>query len=656
MIDYLRYKISMFTFHEIRQKYLKFFEKQGHVIIPSASLIPENDPSTLFTGSGMQPLVPYLLGEKHPAGSRLTDSQKCFRSKDIEEVGDNRHTTCFEMLGNWSLGDYFKKEQIPWIFSFVADELGLDLNRIFVTVFRGNESIGVPRDTESAHIWQEEFRKRNISADIVDYSEVNGLQGGRIFYFDEAKNWWSRSGIPTNMPLGELGGPDSEMFWDFGEEQGFHERWANEMLETFPHVREGRSKQRCHVNCDCGRFMEIGNSVFMQYKRTERGFEELPQKNVDFGGGLERLAAASIDNSDMFRIDLFAPIIHAIESMSKIAYDESDEVRRSYRIILDHLKAATFLIGDGVIPGNKDQGYFVRRLIRRAVRYAEKIGIHESFCGNIAHKYIKIYSDVYPNLSNQERVIRDEMQKEEEKFRLTLEKGLKEIDRLFPIFSFRKMPEGENLPILNKVDPEKVFLIYQSFGFPLELISEELARRAMMFDELEVQEQYKKHQELSRTGSEQKFAGGLSDHSEANVKGHTATHLLHQALRTVLGNHVFQKGSNITPERIRFDFSHPQKVTAEELRAVEDLVKEQIRRSLPVSFEILSVQEAKDCGAVGVFEEKYGEQVKVYSVGDFSKEICGGPHVNNTAELKNFRILKEEAVSSGVRRIKAVVE
>jgi alanyl-tRNA synthetase len=627
--------LDAMTIHEVRSKYLKFFQDRGHAILPSASLVPENDPTTLFTGSGMQPMISYLLGEKHPQGVRLADSQKCFRSQDIEEVGDNRHTTFFEMLGNWSLGDYFKSEQLPWVFEFLTGELGLAKENLYVTVFRGNADVA--RDDESVRIWKEVFSKAGIEAKDVDFAERDGLQGGRIFYYDEKKNWWSRSGVPTNMPVGEPGGPDSELFWDFGVEQELHER--------------SRIIGECHVNCDCGRFLEIGNSVFMEYKKTDTGFESLPQKNVDFGGGLERIAAAASGESDVFNLSAFSSAKSVLESLSSVTYGTDPTSTRSMRVILDHLRAAMFLIGDGILPSNKDQGYFVRRLIRRAVRFGKNLGIQSAFVATIGKAFIDEYVSSYPELLAKSETIVTELGHEEERFRKTLTKGEKEFEGLFT-------KKG-------KISGEDAFILYSTYGFPIELTEEMAVERGQVVDRVVFQQEFRKHQDLSRSGSEQKFAGGLADTSEATVKLHTATHMLHQALRSVLGPHVEQKGSNITPERLRFDFSHPDKMTSEQIQAVEHLVNENIAKDLPVHFEMLTLDEAKGRGAIGLFEDKYatlGDQIKVYFIGDkptgeyFSKEVCGGPHVEHTGLLGHFKISKEEAVAGGVRRIKAILE
>jgi len=632
------------TISEIRKAYLSYFQEKSHAILASSSLVPENDPTTLFTGSGMQPMISYLLGEAHPQGVRIADSQKCFRSQDIDEVGDNRHTTFFEMLGNWSLGDYFKQEQIPWMFEFLTKRLGLNPNQLYVTVFRGNDQVG--RDTEAVELWKQQFATVGIEAKDVDFSEKDGMQGGRIFYYDEKKNWWSRSGVPSNMPVGEPGGPDTEMFWDFSAGGGYAFGGGTEPI----HSKSAWKNEPCHVNCDCGRFVEIGNNVFMQYIKTEQGFDELKQKNVDFGGGLERMAAAISGNPDMFLIDVFAPAIQTITSLSRKTYETHTQ---AYRVILDHLRAATFLIGDGVIPSNKDQGYFVRRLIRRAVRFAHQLDIHESVCANIGASYIEVYKEAYPNLASSRQMILDELDKEEKKFQQTLKQGMKK---------FVELMAHTQTKTISGVD---AFDLLQSYGFPIELTQELATENGYLVDFETFAKEKEKHQSLSRSGSEQKFKGGLSDHSEQTVKYHTATHLLHKALRMVLGETVAQKGSNITPERLRFDFSYPEKMTPEQIKEVEQLVNEEIDKNEAVHFEMLTFDEAKARGAIGLFEDKYaslGDQLKVYFVGDeatgeyFSKEVCGGPHVENTGAIGKFRILKEEAVSAGARRIKAVLE
>ncbi|PIP28561.1 MAG: alanine--tRNA ligase [Candidatus Moranbacteria bacterium CG23_combo_of_CG06-09_8_20_14_all_35_22] len=634
------------TASELRKKYLEFFKSKGHAIIPSASLVPENDPTTLFTGSGMQPMIPYLMGEKHPLGTRIADSQKSFRSGDIEEVGDNRHTTFFEMLGNWSLGDYFKKEQTGWMFEFLTKEIGLDPEKIYVTVFRGDESLKIPRDNESVVYWQKLFKSIKVEALAVDNAEIGGMQNGRIFFYPVEKNWWSRAGVPNNMPLGEPGGPDSEMFWDFGAELKIHENsiWRN---------------KPCHVNCDCGRFLEIGNNVFMQYIKTQAGFEILKQQNVDFGGGLERILVAINGNPDMFLTDIFAKAKAEIEKLSEKKYEDNKE---AFRVILDHLRAATFLIADGAYPSNKDQGYFVRRLIRRAVRFAHKLGIEENFCSDIAKIYIEYYKEAYPDLLQKSEKIFEELRKEEEKFRKTLEKGLLKINRfkIDDIVVRTSIGEVELIPGDNNTIADKLFELYSSHGFPLELAIEELNNKNIVVSDETIHvfnEKLKQHQELSRTASAGMFKGGLADHSEKITQLHTATHLMLAGLRKILGENVHQKGSNITQERIRFDFSFSDKMTDEQKKAVEEYVNLAINSKADVVMEEMTLDEAREKGAEGAFENKYGERVKVYSIAGFSNEICGGPHVQNTGDIKGvFKIKKEESSSAGVRRIKAVVE
>lgn len=640
--------------NELRKKFLEFFKEREHEILPSASLLPENDPTTLFTGSGMQPMVPYLLGEKHPKGVRLADSQKCFRAQDIEEVGDNRHTTFFEMLGNWSLGDYFKKEQIIWMFQFLVEELKLDPKNIYVTCFKGNEDLGIERDEESVKLWQEEFKKLGIEATVGENPGEDGMRDNKIFYYDDKKNWWSRSGVPVKMPEGEPGGPDSEMFWDFGIELGLHEKseWKAEP---------------CHVNCDCGRFMEIGNNVFMEYKKVGDSFQKLEQQNVDEGSGLERMVAATLNNPDVFMIDAFDQGRSIIEELSGKKYGESKQVTEAYRVILDHLRAATFLISDSAYPSNKDQGYFTRRLIRRSVRYAANLGVEESFCGRVAEGFIKTYQEAYPNLTEESESILSNMSQEEEKFRKALKRGAKEYDK--KIDDIKKSASEENYEELSKI----AFDLYQTHGLPVEVFTDYLSNIGVVIKEMKMLDEFDKvvkdHQDISRAGAEKKFHGGLADHSEKSVRGHTATHLLHAALREVLGEHVQQKGSNITPERVRFDFSHNDRLTDEEIKKVEDLVNGAIVRDYPVSWHEMTVEEAYKKNAIGFFPERYDEIVKVYTIGDpdqpmkadpnsptFSQEICGGPHVEHTSMVGKFKIAKEEALGVGLRRIKALLE
>lgn len=637
------------TTNEVREKYVKFFESKGHKIVPAASLVPENDPTTLFTGSGMQPMVPYLLGEKHPMGTKITDSQKCFRTGDIDDVGDNRHTTFFEMLGNWSLGDYFKKEQIPWMFEFLVEELKLDPNKLFVSAFIGDTNNNIPKDTEAGKLWKNLFESKNIDAlEIEIGSEENGgkvgMQGGRIFYYDAKKNWWSRSGVPENMPVGEPGGPDSEMFYEFSNVE--HNKKFGE---------------NCHPNCDCGRFIEIGNNVFMEYKKNpDNTFSKLPQQNIDFGGGLERMVAATMDKNDIFEIDALKGIVNTLENLSGKSYKDP-EFTSTFRVIADHIRASVFLIGDGVTPSNTEQGYFVRRLLRRAIRFWDKLGIQNEGIFALVAPLLELYKDAYPETFNKKDFIAEEIKKEEEKFRETLRLGLKEFENIFQI-NFSKNPDFSDSTTKKTIEGKTAFKLYSSYGFPIELIIEEAKNRGIEVDVAGFDEEFKEHKDLSRAGSEQKFRGGLGDTSDKSLQYHTATHLLQQALRQVLGPEVGQKGSNITPERLRFDFSYNAKMTDEQKKQVEDIVNQKISEALPVQVVSLPKEEAVKTGAIHFFGEKYPDTVTVYFVGNtledaFSKEFCGGPHVKNTSELKGiFKIQKEEAVSQGVRRIKAVLE
>ncbi|MCW1930147.1 MAG: alanine--tRNA ligase [Candidatus Kerfeldbacteria bacterium] len=623
----------MHTTHSIRSAYLEFFKKQNHVVVPSALLFPENDPTTLFTGSGMQPMIQYLLGSAHPLGTRIADSQKSFRAQDIEEVGDNRHTTFFEMLGNWSFGDYFKAEQIQWMFSFLTDELGLDPRRLYFTCYSGNESLGIPRDTQAAGLWQAQLKAKGIDAPIAEDAETKGMQGARIFYYGDKKNWWSRAGVPSNMPVGEPGGPDTEMFWDFGEQLQLHEnsQW---------------SAEPCHVNCDCGRFVEIGNNVFMAYRKTESGFELLPKPNVDFGGGLERLAAAVNDNPDVFTIDLFTGLRQKIEQLTNTVYGQHSEQTKAYRIVCDHLRAATFLIGDGVIPSNTDRGYVVRRLLRRAVRYADMLGVPQGVFADLAQSIITTYAEAYPNLSEKRESITEEIAREEKKFRETLQKGMKEFEKL----------------ATQNISGRDAFVLFSTYGFPLELTQELAAEKNLSVDAVEFAKEMEKHQDLSRTASAGKFKGGLADHSEKTTMLHTCTHLMLAALRKYLGNDVHQAGSNITEERTRFDFTYPKKVEPEIVRKVEEYVNEAISKKCTVSIEVMDKADAQAQGVEGSFWEKYPDKVNVYSAKApdgtvYTRELCGGPHVTNTENIKGtFKIVKEEACSAGVRRVKGVLQ
>jgi len=628
--------------NEVREKYIKFYTNRGHTEIESSSLIPQNDPTTLFTGSGMQQLMPYLLGKSHPKGNMLVDSQKCFRADDIDEIGDNRHTTCFEMLGNWSLGEYFKQEQLSWFFEFITKELSLDPERLYVSVFIGDKSNNIPKDDESVSIWQKLFVEKGIEAKAVEIgSEENGysvgMQNGRIFYYDSKKNWWSRAGVPSEMPSGEPGGPDSEMFYEFTEIE--HDKSYGE---------------HCHPNCDCGRFMEIGNSVFMQYiKNTDGTFSLLPKQNVDFGGGLERLTAVTEGHSDIFKTDIYQNIMDKIAEITGKKYQdaESDTIK-SFRILADHIKGATFIIADGVKPSNLGQGYVVRRLVRRAIRYAQLADIFEqNMCSEIAKTVIADYKDHYPELARAENTIISELDIEETKFLKTLESGLKEFERL--------------IRSRDKLSGKEIFELFASHGFPFELTRELANEKGITLDESGYKIEFEKHQEVSRAGiHEKKFASGLENKEDPKIiQYHTAAHLMLAALKKVLGEGVYQKGSNITAERMRFDFSHQEKMTDEQKKAVEEWVNDKISQNLEVFMTETDPKTAKEKGAEGEFSDKYGDKVTVYSIGGdidsaeaVSKEICTGPHVKNTSEICHFRIKKEESSSSGVRRIKAILE
>lgn len=645
------------TTQEIRQKYIDFFKKRAHAEIPRALLVPQDDPTTLFTGSGMQPLVPYLLGEPHPSGQRLVDSQTCLRAQDIEDVGDNRHTTFFEMLGNWSMGDYFKEQQIKWFFEFLTEEVGLDPTKLYVTCFIGSEKHGIERDEESARIWKEVFASKGVDAKIVEVGsqtdgDKKGLQGGRIFYYDDGENWWSRGGGLDNTPVGDPCGPDSEVFYDFGEQN--HDPGYGEP----------------HPASDSGRFMEIGNQVFMQYRRTETGFEPLEKQNVDFGGGLERIAAARIDSPDVFRISLLWPIIERLQNLSSKKYESHTE---SMRVIADHLRAATFLAVDGVKPSNKEQGYVMRRLLRRAIRFAFDLGIEQNFLEEVVPVIADLYHDDYPEIAERRTEVVATLVREEKVFRNTLRKGLREFEKVVEVglgIATRDDEEivGRTNQNIKSLDGQKIFTLYDTYGFPAELSLEEAFRR-----DIEVakdwrqtfESEMKQQRERSQTAGKGVFKGGLADHSGETVKLHTATHLMYEALRQVLGDHVVQRGSNVNAERTRFDFSHPEKVTREQLNEVEKIVNEQIEKDLKVEWKEFSTDEAFKIGAKGAFGDKYGDRVKVYIMGaegekPFSIEICGGPHVEHTGQLaesdKHFKIKKEEASSAGVRRIKAVLQ
>jgi alanyl-tRNA synthetase len=645
--------------NEIRAKYLQYMEKNGHAVIPSAALVPENDPTTLFTGSGMQPLIPYLMGEKHPKGVRLTDSQKCFRANDIEEVGDNRHTTFFEMLGNWSLGDYFKNEQLRFFFTFLVDEVGLDPKRIYVTVFAGDESLGIPRDMESVAIWKELFAERGVEAiDVFIGSEEDGykvgMQGGRIFYYDAAKNWWSRSGKPANMPVGEIGGPDSEVFYDFGEEHATHPIFG---------------KQAAHPNSDSGQFLEIGNSVFIEYiKQADGSFTKLPQSNVDFGGGLERIAAAKVGNPDVFEVDLLKTVVTQIEELSGKKYVDH---LVAFRVITDHIRGAVFLIGDGIFPGNSDQDYFVRRLLRRAVRFADKIQIPAGKFAELAESVIATYQTHYPSLLAKKVSITEAIAREEEQFRKTLESGLKQFNKIsLQVHVVTKEEEGKKVidksvaPVTKKaISAQNAFDLYTTYGFPIELTEEIATEKGLIVERAGFDALMEEHKDKSRAGAEQKFKGGLADSSEKVIELHTATHLMLAGLQRELGGHIHQAGSNITGERLRYDFTHPEKIDRSVLDKVEAFVNNAIKVGGGVSIEMMSKDKAQEDKTIEAsFWDRYPDEVKVYTMKGndgtiFSRELCGGPHVEKLEDIKGtFKITKEESSSAGVRRIKAILE
>jgi len=579
---------------EIRNKYLNYFKNHGHKVIPSAPLIPENDPSVLFTTAGMQPLVPYLLGEKHPEGTRLTDYQKCLRTNDIDEVGDNRHLTYFEMMGNWSLGDYFKEESIAMSFEFLTKELGIPAEKISVTCFAGDED--APRDNITAECWKKA-----------------GIPDERIYFYGKDDNWWI---------AGEEGpcGPDTEMFYDTGKPA---------------------CGDNCQPSCDCGKYVEIWNNVFMEYYKSKDGtYTKLKQRNVDTGLGLERMTMLLQGKQTPFDTELFAPIMEKLSQLAKVDNIESR------RIVAEHLRASMMIICDGGRPSNIDRGYVLRKLIRRMSRHLNKLQIDLSELSNLIDLNIDVLKEMYPELVDNKETIKQTIIEEKDKFIKTLSHGEKE---------FEKAVEKAKQENKNIIDGQTIFKLYETYGFPPEITADLAREKGFEIDTTEFDKLFKEHQEKSRMGSEQKFKGGLAEQNEITIAYHTATHLLHKALQIVLGDHAKQKGSNITTERLRFDFSHPEKMTKEQLKQVEDIVNEQIARDLPVTCEEMTLEEAKASGATGLFENKYGEKVKVYTIGDFSKEICGGPHVSHTGELGHFKIKKEESSSAGVRRIKAIL-
>ena len=593
---------------EIRKKYLEFFKKNGHQEIAPSPLVIESDPTTLFTSAGMQQLVPYLKGEKHPQGKRLVDIQPSIRMQDLDEVADNRHFSFFEMLGNWSLGDYFKEEQLSWIWDLFTTELKLDPKRLHVSVFAGNDEI--PKDSESFEIW----KKIGVAED-------------HIHFYDAKKNWWSRAGEPSKMPVGEIGGPDSEVFYEFASVS-----------------HDPKYGKFCHPNCDCGKFLEIGNSVFMQYQKTkDEKLVELPQKNVDFGGGLERMASVTMDDPDVFHIDLFSEVIGDIEKEIGIHYNSDPFRDKSFRIIADHLRASVNLLSEGVVPGNKLHGYALRRLIRRSMFHFHLLGsgISGMAITHIAREYRKFY----PNVDKNWQFIEENLTAEATRFEAALKRGLARLTKA--------VSDGID------VNGRFAFDLYQTEGFPLELTMEILSQNGINFtleEKNAFEEEFEKHKETSRSASAGMFKGGLAEASEITTKLHTATHLLHAALRHVLGEHVGQKGSHITSERLRFDFSHPQKLTDEEIKKTEDLINLKIEEDLPVSFETMGLTRAIKEGAMHFFAEKYGDKVKVYKIGTFSSEICGGPHVSHTGEIGGVKIIKQEKIGSGVIRLYATIK
>ena len=650
-----------YTSNELRSMFLKFFQDHGHAVISSASVIPENDPTVLFTTAGMHPLVPYLMGQKHPAGHRLTDVQKCVRTGDIEDVGDFSHLTFFEMLGNWSLGDYFKQNMIPWSWEFLTSEkyLGLPKEKLAFTVFAGDEDC--PRDEESAQLWRD-----------------CGVADDHIFYLPKENNWWGPAGVTGPC------GPDTEMFIITDKEP---------------------CGPDCSPACSCGRYLEIWNDVFMQYNKNAEGkFEPLSQKNVDTGMGLERTICVLNGKKSVYETDAFTGILARIAELSGKTYGSDEATTKAFRIIADHMRTSTFIMGDdrGVSPSNVDQGYVLRRLIRRAVRYGMGIGMPDGFTGEIAKVIIDQYKDVYPELERNQHFVLEQLALEETRFAKTLRQGEKEFDKIYnnvcntratleSILSAedklalaqeyaktkKLRPSPDMLPIieaanggdenalvaavkarmesLSVMDGRSAFKLYDTYGFPIEMTIELANEKGLTVDQNDFAERFKQHQATSQAGAEQRFKGGLADHSAQSARLHTATHLLHAALRKVLGDEVAQKGSNITAERLRFDFSFGRKMTKEELAEVERLVNEAIAAKAPITCREMTVPEAKAEGAIGLFESKYGEQVKVYTMGSFSKEICGGPHATNTGDLKSFKIQKEESSSAGVRRIKAVI-
>ena len=628
---------------QIRNEYLKFFADRGHAVVKRAPLVLTGDPTTLFTGSGMQPMIPFLLGQPHPEGKRIVDSQTCLRAQDIDDVGDNRHTTFFEMLGNWSMGDYFKDEQIRWMWQFLSEVVGLDMSKVYVTCYIGDERYGIPKDTEAAEVWAELYNDAGLSHEQADIgSEEDGYnrgikEGERIFYYDGSKNWWSRNGSPETTPIGDPCGPDSEMFYDFGT----------------PH--DPAYGEFCHPNCDCGRFMEIGNNVFMAYKKVAVGvFEPLDKPNIDHGSGLERIAAAKLGNPDVFRISLMWPIIEKLQLLSGKNYESHTE---SMRVIADHLRAATFLAVDGCTPSNKEQGYVMRRLLRRAIRYSFDLGIEQNFLEEIVPVIADMYQDDFPEVKENRDHIVSVLVKEEKAFRQTLRKGIAQMQK------FAK----------DGLTGQELFMLYDTYGFPVELAVEEAYKQGVEIPENwreQFESKMKEQRERSQTAAKGVFKGGLGGQTMAHRRLHTANHLMYAALKKIVGDHVTQHGSNITEERLRFDFNNDEKVTREQLDEVERMVNQWIDADLPVSYKEYPTDEAFKMGAVGAFGDRYGETVKVYQMGEgderASFEICGGPHVEHTGQLsqdddgqpngKRFKITKEESSSAGIRRVKGILQ
>ena len=609
--------MKQYTSESLRELYLNFFKERGHKVIPSASLIPENDPTVLFTTAGMHPLVPYLLGEKHPAGNRLTDVQKCVRTGDIDDVGDAGHCTFFEMLGNWSLGDYFKTEMIPWSYEFLTNDayLGIPSDKIAVTVFEGDDTL--PCDNEAAALW-----------------EKAGIKKENLYYMSRENNWWGPAGLTGPC------GTDTEMFI----------------------IRKPKCSPACNPDCKCGAFLEIWNDVFMRFnKQADGSYTELSQKNVDTGMGLERALCVLTGKSSVYETDLFEDAIKVISELTGKQYDADPETTRAFRVLLDHTRTATFMIGDekGIVPSNTDQGYILRRIIRRAVRFGRKIELPEGSLAKIATAYIEKYKSVYPELEMNRDKIFEELAKEEAKFTKTLQQGLKEFEKCLNGIERKNTFMAQSNPDYvpeKRINGKQAFHLYDTYGFPVEITDEMAKERGFSVDLDGYKAAFEEHQNKSKAGSEQKFACGLADNKEATTRLHTATHLLHAALKKVYSDEVNQKGSNITEERLRFDFNLPQPMTAEEIKKVEDLVNEVIAQDLPVVMQEISLEEAKEQGFTGLFESKYGERVKTYTIGDFSKEICGGPHAERTGELGKFKIAKEQSCGSGLRRIKAVLQ